>query len=95
MENQWPMPEWHESLPADEQAKAETRVLLDLAAIYATPEGTCSALARRLGYGHTALTQARRRGKIGPELCVKLESLLGREHFPRELFRPDLFAVGS
>lgn len=95
MEIQWPTPGWHESLPADERERASARLLLDLAAIYATPQGTSSALARRLGLSTTAILQARKRGKVSPELAVSIEGLLGRGQFPRELFRPDLFVVGS
>lgn len=92
---EWPMPAWHRALPAEDRAKAEARVLLDLAAIYATPEGTASALARSLGLSPTAILQARTRGKVSPELAVRLETRLGRDFFPRELFRPDLFIVGA
>lgn len=91
--NLWPMPAWHDELPEAEKAGAKLRHLLNLAATYATQEGTATALSRALGVGDTAILQAKVRGKISGEMAVKLESLLGRELFPRELFRPDLFVV--
>lgn len=94
-QNQWPMPAWHDSLPAEEKAAAKLRMLLSLAALYATEAGTATALAQALGVGDTAVIQARIRGKVSGEMAVKLEALLGREHFPRELFRPDLFVIGA
>ncbi|HLP69141.1 MAG TPA: hypothetical protein VK181_16625 [Rhizobium sp.] len=78
-----------------DQGKAQARVLLDIAAIYATSSGTSSALAHALGVNPTAILQARSRGKVSAELAVKIESLLGRALFPRELFRPDLFLIGD
>jgi hypothetical protein len=92
-QKQWPMPAWHESVPAEEKPAATIRLLLSLAAVYASEEGTASALADRLGLGKTAILQAKSRGRISPDLAVQLESLLGRDLFPRELFRPDLFVV--
>lgn len=89
----WAMPAWHDEMPEAERAAATIRHLLNLAAIYATREGTATALSRALGVGDTAILQAKVRGKISGEMAVKLEALLGRELFPRELFRPDLFVV--
>lgn len=89
----WPMPAWHDEMPEAERAAAVLRHLLNLAAIYATREGTATALSKALGVGDTAILQAKVRGKISGEMAVKLEALLGRELFPRELFRPDLFVV--
>ena len=90
----WPVPAWQESLPTEEKGKAAIRSLLSLAAIYASEAGTASALAEALGVRSTAILQAKARGRISGELAVKIETLLGRELFPRELFRPDLFIVG-
>ena len=87
------MPGWHDSLPEPERAKATVRFLLSVAAVYASEEGTSVALAKALGLGSTAILQARSRGKLSGEMAVKIEELLGREHFPRELFRPDLFVI--
>ena len=90
---QWPMPAWHDSLRSADQGPSKTRILLSLAAVYATEAGTASGLADALGMKPSAILQARARGIVSPEMAIKLEELLGRAHFPRELFRPDLFLI--
>jgi hypothetical protein len=94
-QKQWPTPVWHESVPAEEKPAASIRLLLSLAAVYASEEGTASALADRLGIGKNAILKARSRGAVSAEMAVQLESLLGRDLFPRELFRPDIFVVAE
>lgn len=32
-------------------------------------------------------------GTIAVTTCIKIEELLGRETFPREFFRPDIFVA--
>ncbi len=91
--NQWPTPFWHESVPEKDRDAAKLRLLLSLAAIYASESGTATAFAQALGVGDTAILQAKARGRISGELAVRIETLLGRELFPRELFRPDLFLI--
>lgn len=91
----WPTPEWQANLPPEEQEKARVRVLLDLASIYATPKGTAIALAAKIGCGRATILQARARGTVSAELAIKIEQLLGRPEFSRELFRPDLFLIRS
>lgn len=46
-----------------------------------------------LNHSEHALYQAIFKGVISPELAIKLETVLGRERFPREFFRPDIFVV--
>lgn len=92
-EKQWPMPSWHDSLPDEEKAAARAKVLLTLAALYATQSGTATAFAELLELSPTTVLQAKARGKVSGELAVKIESILGRSLFPRELFRPDLFVI--
>ena len=82
-------------MPEEDKAAAKLRWLLSLAAIYASRDGTATALAEALDTGNTAILQAKARGRISGEMAVKLESLLGRDLFPRELFRPDLFIVAD
>jgi len=94
-QNQWPTPSWLDSLPEEEKTQARLRWLLSLAALYASETGTATALAELLDSGPTAILQAKSRGRISGEMAVKLETLLGRELFPRELFRPDLFVIGA
>ena len=93
--NQWPMPAWHDSVPEPDKQAACVRLLLSLAAIYATEAGTLGALAAALDEKPEAIRQARARGRITPEIAIKIETLLGRERFPREIFRPDLFVIAS
>lgn len=95
LENQWPEPSWLDSVPASEREAAKLKMLLNLAAIYASEEGTSTALAKALGVGNTAVLQAKARGRVSGEMAIKLEGLLGREHFRRELFRPDLFLISE
>lgn len=95
MDNQWPMPAWHESVPEPDKQAACVRLLLGLAAIYASEVGTLSALALALQETPEAIRQARARGRVTPEIAIKIETLLGRERFPRELFRPDLFVIAG
>lgn len=95
LKNQWPEPDWLDSLPVAEREASKVRVLLSLAAIYASPSGTAAALAHALDMRPTALLQARSRGQVSGEMAVKIEAVLGRECFPRELFRPDLFVISE
>lgn len=95
LDNQWPMPAWHDSVPEADKAATKLRILLSLAAIYASEDGTATKLAERLDVGNSAILQAKARGKISGEMAVKIELLLGRDLFPRELFRPDLFLIGA
>lgn len=73
-----------------ERRAAETRFILKVAALYFTPLGSVAALANTCGYHEKSFSGLR---QITPELAIKLEGLLGREHFPREFFRPDLFKL--
>lgn len=64
-----------------------------LAAIYHNPKGSVGLMSEAIGGSRTMLHVAL--GDNGNGLtvdhCIKLESLLGREFFPREFFRPDIF----
>lgn len=75
----------------EEAAKVATaRFLLRLAALYYSPKGNLADLSQALGYHPATLSGAQ---NITAEMAVSLEDLLGRETFPRTLFRPDLFIV--
>lgn len=87
----WPSPAWLNDDDLPEQAKL--RFLLRLAAIYHNPKGSLQDLSRAVGYADNGLNQAILNQSVTPECAIKLEGLLGREHFPRELFRPDIFNV--
>ena len=68
------------------------RFAVRLAALYYSEDGGISALSEGLGYSRPALHMALG-AKGGPNVdhCIKLEHLLGRDLFPREFFRPDIF----
>lgn len=73
-----------------ERRKAEAQFQLRLAALYASRGGTLAHLAKSCGQHEKSLTAYT---QISPELAIRIEKLLGREHFPREFFRPDLFII--
>ncbi len=90
----WPFPEWIGRVEEEEQGREQRRFILRLAALYHNPGGSLQELSRALDYSDNALHQAGVQNQgVTPECAVKLEKLLGREHFPRELFRPDIFSV--
>lgn len=88
----FPLPKYLESLGDDESKAARCRFLIRLCALHYSPEGRINALSERLGLSSNSLAQLT---SISPELAVKLEEVLGRDHFPRELFRPDMFTVAG
>lgn len=95
VENQWPMPKWLGEIPDVERQPATTRFLLCLAAIYIKDRGSTADLARELGLNANQINVMKARGQVSGEIAVKIETLLGRETFPRELFRPDLFLISA
>jgi hypothetical protein len=62
-----------------------------LAALYHNEKGSLGVLSEALGGSRSLLHAALGGNGITAQTCIKLEELLGREHFPREFFRPDLF----
>ncbi len=89
----WPEPSWLASTQDDVQAQVRTRFFLCLAAAYCGERGNHARLARTIGMNVQAVHSARERGQVSPEMAIAIESALGRELFPRELFRPDLFTI--
>lgn len=94
MQNKWPEPAWIAELPEEERGRAKVRFYLSLAAAWHSDRGTLTELSRSLGLNDAHLNVARKRGKVSPELAVQIESILGRENFPRELFN-DLFVIAG
>lgn len=82
----FPVPLWAE--PEDHQ-----RFAVALAALYHNKTGSVSALSQALGLSHATLSMALNGSGLSSQTCMALEALLGRETFPREFFRPDLFAL--
>lgn len=81
---QFPVPGWVQ--PEDRQ-----RFAVALAALYHNPTGSISELSKALGLSHATLNMALRGPGISERNCLALEALMGRDLFPREFFRPDLF----
>lgn len=90
---EWPMPAWLAQTPDVDRPQARTRFLLCLAAVYVAERGNQSKLARAIGSHIKTVLAAGDRGQVSPEMAIAIESVLGRELFPRELFRPDLFNI--
>ena len=83
----FPVPGW----VAPEQ-RAE--FALRLAALYFTMGGNLGDLSVALGGSRSLLHMAlKSKGGLNAQTCIKLEELLGRETFPREFFRPDIFVA--
>jgi hypothetical protein len=92
VQNRWQEPAWIAELPEEHRGKSKVRFYLSLAAAWHSEAGTLTELSRSLGLNESHLNVCRKRGKVSPELAVKIESALGRDHFPRELFN-DIFTV--
>lgn len=83
------VPEW--VTPEQRQSFA-----VRLAAVYHNPTGSLGILSEALGGSRSLLHMAlKTTGGINATTCIKLEELLGRENFPREFFRPDIFVAGN
>lgn len=83
-------PAYLADLHRDDQGPARCRFLIRIAALYYSPEGRVSSLSEALGFHPGTLAGT---STITPEVAIKLEELLGRDLFPRSLFRPDLFVL--
>ncbi len=62
-----------------------------LAAIYHNRSGSIGDLSLALGGSRTLLHMALKQNGLNADHCIKLEAVLGRDLFPREFFRPDIF----
>lgn len=92
MGQEWPKPQWLDELPVEQQEAALTRFYLDLAALYATPRGSMKGFCRKLGLHELHICNVVTTGRrLSLPITVKIETLLGRDLFRRELFRPDLY----
>jgi hypothetical protein len=90
-----PTPSWVTANETPESVDhAKLCFLLRLAALYHNEKGSLGQLSVAIGLTDPALSMLMKRGqKIAPDHAVKIERLIGRELFPRELFRPDLFLI--
>lgn len=94
MDDKWPEPAWLSSLPAKERPAARVRYFLNLAAAYHNKQASLTVLSKAIGFHESYLNSFRARGRVPAEGAVRIEQLLGREHFQRELFN-EIFVVAE
>lgn len=91
------LPHWLRDLPTGrETTRKRTRFLLRLAALYATEEGTLSALSTSCGRPEANLrTMAHHPSthKIQPELARTLEKVSRSALITREILAPEVFGA--
>lgn len=83
-------PPYINGLAAEEKSIAATRFLIRLAALHYSVGGTVAALSEGLGLHPNTLAGTT---VITAEMAIRLEEILGRDRFPRAVFRPDLFLI--
>lgn len=89
----WPSPKWLDGITDDsEREAARHRYLLNLACVFHSKDARTSDLADALGVTANNLSIIKARGRVSPEMAIDIERILGRDHFPRELFNPALYA---
>lgn len=89
-------PLWLEQTPPGEpRRKARLRWMLDLCALYYSPEGRMTDLSLACDLSSSAIGKAKHLGVISPEMAICLEKLLGRAWVTREILLPELFSVES
>ena len=88
VQHKWTEPAWIAELQERERAVARLRFYLNLAAAFHSESGSLTKLSESCELNQAHLNVCRQRGRVSPEVAVKLESVLGREFFPRELFNP-------
>jgi hypothetical protein len=91
--HEWPVPSWLESLPEEERSKALSMFYVRLAALYASEDGQLKVLSQRIGWSESAVSKAVFARQVSPKMAVEIEKTLGRNLFPRELLRPDIFQI--
>lgn len=85
--NTFSLPEWVK--PEDRQ-----EFVVRLAALYHNRTGSLRELSEALGASGSLLHMSiKQPGGVRAETCLKIEKLLGRDCFPREFLRPDLFVT--
>lgn len=62
-----------------------------LAAIYHNSTGSLGELSLAIGGSRSFLHMSLKGKGLSADTCIELEKVLGRDHFPREFFRPDIF----
>lgn len=89
-----PVPAWvlHVDTP-DQADRRRLCYLIRLAALFHNETGSVTDLGLACGFSNSVLHMAMKRGQITGEVAVAIENTIGRELFPREMFRPDLFTL--
>jgi hypothetical protein len=81
-------------IPAWVTPEQRPEFVLRLAACYYTMGGSLGDLSEALEGSRPMLHMAlKSKGGLSAQTCIKLEELLGRDLFPRECFRPDIFVA--
>lgn len=79
-------------IPACIAPDQRAEFVVRLAALYHKMDGSVGDLSEAIGGSRSMLHMAlKSKGGLSAPTCIKLEELLGRELFPREFFRPDIF----
>lgn len=88
MQKQFPIrvPDW---VKPEDQQMWKCRI----AAVYHNSTGSLGLLSEAMGGSKSTLHMAlgERGNGLNANHCIRLEEVLGRELFPREFFRPDIF----
>jgi hypothetical protein len=92
VQHRWAEPAWIAALQEEDRGPARVRYYLNLAAAFHSESGKLTELSQSLGLSGPHLHVCRNRGRVSPETAVMIETSLGRDHFPRELFN-DIFAI--
>jgi hypothetical protein len=92
VQHKWTEPAWIAALQESYRPAARLRFYLNLAAAFHSETGSLTELSESCGLNRAHLNVCRQRGRVSPEIAVKLEDTLGRTHFPRELFN-DIFVL--
>lgn len=85
----------HNSLRVPDWVKPEQYQMfaVRLAAVYHNEAGSIRVLSGSIG-SESMLHMALSGKGLTAQHCIDLENKLGREFFPREFFRPDIFVAG-
>lgn len=83
------------ALPAWVTPEKHQLFAVRLASLHYSETGQVAALSSALGGSRSMLHMSLKQGGLSAATCIKLEELLGRENFPREFFRPDIFIPAS
>lgn len=99
MESEFKLPAWLDAMPHSEQARARAKVIVHIAAAFASPGGTVDALSLAMGYrGRTvvsALNQGRYDKAFPVDFIMRLEDAIGRGTIPREIMNPEVFGPAT